>query len=487
MVALNKTLLKVFGLLLVSNVIFAGQAFALPTTVYDSNDGFSQLFERITLSVGGLPGMLSAGAYIIGMFLAFGAAMKLREHADDPRVPLKDVAARLVIGGAMFALPTIMTTVTAMIGSQVGGAEPAEVATGTFALSGGGCDLTGGLAALLGGSVWTAITGGSGTIGLAICYIADSFQGLPGLITAVLYLAGIIFTIWGLLQVKDYVISPDRMPVNVPIRKLIVAGIFFAFPSFLDVVWSTFQGGDAMIGVDPFSTMALMGGGACVGGLAGAIGAIGGMLGGMLGLGGGAGPTSSVGGLDCMLIRLVSDIWGPLQIAVSLFCYAAGLICVALAVRRFMDSMDKGIRGPLGMGTMSLLALGGALLAIDTIISMVSTSLFPDALGAMGVSTLKLYGGLSYAPGLTAGSLASVNSVITTVFAFSFLVGIISIVRGMFILKDVADSGNGSIMAGLTHLIGGGLAVNLGPVVTAVQNTLGLTDVGISVGITPFF
>lgn len=40
-------------------------------------------------------------------------------------------------------------------------------------------------------------------------------------------------------------------------------------------------------------------------------------------------------------------------------------------------------------------------------------------------------------------------------------------------------------MAGITHILGGGAAVNLGPLIRAVQNSLGLSDVGIKVGTTP--
>jgi hypothetical protein len=188
-----------------------------------------------------------------------------------------------------------------------------------------------------------------------------------------------------------------------------------------------------------------------------------------------------------MMVRMVSDLWGPVQMAVSIFCYIAGLIMIAVAIRRLMDGMDKGPKGPLGVGTFGLFAVGGMLLAIDTIVSTVTASMFPDMLGAIGFGNLKLYGGLSYAPGVSEESLTAINSVITTVFAFSFLVGIISIVRGLFILKEVANGGQASLMAAFSHILGGGAAVNIGPFISAVQNSLGLTQVGIQVSNSSFF
>ena len=36
------------------------------------------------------------------------------------------------------------------------------------------------------------------------------------------------------------------------------------------------------------------------------------------------------------------------------------------------------------------------------------------------------------------------------------------------------------MMSAITHLVGGALAVNLGPLLNAVQTTLGITDYGIT-------
>jgi hypothetical protein len=471
------------------SVTAMSEALALPTTKYDDGS-FSEIFERISISFGGAPGLLSAAAYLMGIILAFGGILKVKEHVEDPKTSLREAMIRFVIGGCMFALPTIMTVATNTIGTQTSGLEIATVADGTFAagyVGGGDCDLNAGAAAFLGGNIWSGLTGGSSTIGHAICYVSDSFKGLPGLLTLILYVAGIVLVIWGLLAIKDYVIAPDRAPLSPGLKRLLVAGAFFAFPSVAETAYTTFRGGDALIGVDPFALMASTGGGACVGGATGAIAGIVSTITNLFSTGNLQLPGSNVGGLDCMMIRMVSDVWGPVQMAVSIFCYIAGLILIAAAIRRMMDGMDKGPKGPLGQGTLGMLAVGGMLLAIDTIISTVTSSMFPDALGALGVGNLKLFGGLSYAPGLSASGVASINSIITTVFAFSFLVGIISIVRGLFILKEVANGGQASLMAAFSHIIGGGAAVNLGPFIGAIQNTLGLSSVGIQVGLTPFF
>jgi hypothetical protein len=60
-------------------------------------------------------------------------------------------------------------------------------------------------------------------------------------------------------------------------------------------------------------------------------------------------------------------------------------------------------------------------------------------------------------------------------------VGLISFLRGIYIIREVADGNQqASMMAGLTHIIGGALAVNLGPLINAVEQTLGITGFGIN-------
>jgi len=63
---------------------------------------------------------------------------------------------------------------------------------------------------------------------------------------------------------------------------------------------------------------------------------------------------------------------------------------------------------------------------------------------------------------------------------FMIMVGLISFVRGIFIIREASEGGQqASIMAGVTHMVGGALAVNLGSLINAVEATLGITNYGI--------
>jgi len=88
---------------------------------------------------------------------------------------------------------------------------------------------------------------------------------------------------------------------------------------------------------------------------------------------------------------------------------------------------------------------------------------------------------MQYTTGMTASETAAAHAVITSVIKFMIVIGIISFVRGLFIVRSVAEGNQqASMMAAVTHLIGGTLAVNLGPVLNAVQETLGTSGFGIT-------
>ncbi len=82
---------------------------------------------------------------------------------------------------------------------------------------------------------------------------------------------------------------------------------------------------------------------------------------------------------------------------------------------------------------------------------------------------------------MSAAETDAAYNVIAAVLKFMIIIGLISFVRGIFIMRDVAEgSQQASVMAGMTHIIGGALAVNLGPLMNAIQSTLGITAFGVT-------
>jgi hypothetical protein len=156
------------------------------------------------------------------------------------------------------------------------------------------------------------------------------------------------------------------------------------------------------------------------------------------------------------------------------FCYLAGLVLVIIGILRLLKSSQEGPRGPGGAGTLMTFIVAGALLSVDAMLGAWGSSMFSSA-------TVTNFSVLSYTGGLTAAEQDHVLGVLSTILIFMMILGWISFIRGWFILRDVAEGNhNASLMAGITHLFGGALAVNLGPLMNAVQSTLGLTAYGVN-------
>lgn len=108
----------------------------LTTTSY-TNQSFSTIMERVVLSFGGLPGLLSMGAYIMGIVFAIGGVLKIKDHVENPgQTELKAGIIRLIVGGLLFALPSLMVIMTSTVGDQSGNVKATTLAKGDFGFAG---------------------------------------------------------------------------------------------------------------------------------------------------------------------------------------------------------------------------------------------------------------------------------------------------------------------------------------------------------------
>ena len=188
----------------------------------------------------------------------------------------------------------------------------------------------------------------------------------------------------------------------------------------------------------------------------------------------GFGNNATCNGLDGALACFMQDGLGPFHILANWFSFAVGMIFIMIGISRLMKSAQEGAKGPLGTGTLMTFFVGGMLISYDAFIRIFTMTFFNDP-------TTRTYANLEYTEGLTDEETGHIYLVLNAVLRFLILVGIVSVLRGCFICRNVAEgSGNASLMSGITHLVGGALAVNLGPVLNAVQTTLGITGYGIT-------
>lgn len=274
-------------------------------------------------------------------------------------------------------------------------------------------------------------------IGGVMCNVVKASSTLPGLLSAICYLAGLLLGVLAILKLKDHVLNPNQTPISEGLKRFLVGGMLFALPIIINAVYNSLATGITGPNQTAFNT-----------------------------------PGVSGGGLDFMITALMTDIWGPVSFLIAGFAYLAGLVLIVIGISRLLKSAQEGPRGPAGVGTIMTFLVGGALLSVDAMMGAFTNSLF-------ATGTIRNFGTLSYAAGLGA-SADHVHSVISAVLAFMIVIGWISFVRGWFIIREVAEGNQqASLMAGMTHVFGGALAVNLGPALNAIQTTFGITGVGI--------
>lgn len=293
---------------------------------------------------------------------------------------------------------------------------------------------------------------GDRTIGDVICNLISGSSLIPTLLAAISYLFGLTLVVFGILKTREHVENPQQVQIWEPIKRFVAGGAFLALPIVLEAAMVTITGGDDGGGINNFKV---------------------------------ASGAPSGGGLDALMFFFILDIFKPMLKLVSAFSYLAGIILVMIGIGRLLKTSQEGAKGPGGIGTIFTFLVAGILLSIDKVMGAAVGTMFGDsftgmigsALGVSNSTEISSFGILSLSTG-SASINSHIEAVISSVVGFMIIVGVVAFVRGIFILRDVAEGNQqASLMAAGTHIIGGALAVNIGGVINAVQSTFGLSVV----------
>lgn len=403
---------------------------------------FDAILVNIDTFIDDLPALVSALGYLLGIVLATSGVLRIKEHVEEPeRVTLKEPVIRLLTAGALFALPSVFEAMYITItgaGLGLGGLLVGGFNAFNFLNSSETGFVPDCLGAFLGGN----------TLGAVVCNAMTNTISLPNFLTAIAYLLGLVFGVWGVLKVRDHVLNPMQTRLHEGVTRLLAGGLFFALPFIISAIQLT---------MTPLPIAALS------------------VTGTNTGFTTTAALTCGVNNsLEEAMGCLMADVQGPIHVVFNFFCFIAGMILVMIGISRLIKSTQEGPRGPGGIGTVTTFAIAGILMSANVILRAASASLF----GSWDTST---QANLTYAGGMTAAETAATYHVINAVLRFMFIIGILSFARGLFIIRNVAEGQQqASIMVAMTHIIGGALAVNLGPILNALQNTLGITAFGVT-------
>jgi len=175
--------------------------------------------------------------------------------------------------------------------------------------------------------------------------------------------------------------------------------------------------------------------------------------------------------LDEMMAHFISGISGPFMHMTYMCAYIFGTYLVAKGLLKSVKFADEGSRGQQKFsGIWGCLFVGATLLALPGSFDMISNTLLVHSSDADPA--------LTYAT-ITNGDIQNrLDRTYWTVLVFMQMLGLISFVRGLSILRSVTD-GNTQVtsMAGITHMLAGAMAWNLGEFVEMLGHTIGYNNI----------
>lgn len=78
--------------------------------------------------------------------------------------------------------------------------------------------------------------------------ITLSIASLPGLLTALAYMFGLLLAVLGIMKIKDHVENPTQTPLKDGAIRLAAGGALFALPIVLEAMAETLDSGNASTG-----------------------------------------------------------------------------------------------------------------------------------------------------------------------------------------------------------------------------------------------
>ncbi len=93
------------------------------------------------------------------------------------------------------------------------------------------------------GSAGDAHAGAGSTFSTIAENITTSTESIPGLLTGMSYLFGILLGVLGVMKIKDHVENPTQTPLKDGAIRLAAGGALFALPILFDSMFNTIDAG----------------------------------------------------------------------------------------------------------------------------------------------------------------------------------------------------------------------------------------------------
>jgi hypothetical protein len=271
------------------------------------------------------------------------------------------------------------------------------------------------------------------------------YGGFPVVLSVLSYVAGAALAFWSVLKFRDY--TDGKASLSDPVWRLVGGTLLIALPYVINTVMnSLYTSGYADGNEDDYTS-----------GLNTALS--------------NAGGGNCSAGLDQCMIVLVSNIYGPAEVLISVVTWIMGGMCVAIGLFRLAQSGQSAQgNAPKARGTIGYIAGGGLLISLGEFMDVIRDSIF-------GGGQTPMFNALAFNNNVLPGNLNTMsNGVFMALFAWMQLIGWLAFARGVYLLVKLSQGeGQRTHAHAFTHIIGGALAVNLYGLVDAIQSTLGIS------------
>jgi len=282
--------------------------------------------------------------------------------------------------------------------------------------------------------VWPDAVLAADTLGDVICNVRNSGTAYPPLVNAIAYIAGGFLIVRGFLLLKRHAENPNQSVVA-GIAHCVGGGLLLALPAVVRVLQYTV-----------LSSVASNQGG-CLPGTVGAASA-----------------------LDVIMQNLVNNIYGPMFSLVSVIGLLVGITFV---IKGLLAGVKTGTdpRAASPKSIINNLVIGAILISLSTIAPDILKTLF----GSGTMEKMSDFSSVINWSGIVGSANTAADKTVQAILGFIQIIGGIAFLRGWLIVKAAVEGGGqATIPQGLTHIIGGAMAVNIYTMLKIFNATFGV-------------
>jgi hypothetical protein len=282
------------------------------------------------------------------------------------------------------------------------------------------------------------------TFGNLLCRAFDNATSFGPLFVQIAYAAGALFGLRAVYHLRAHAEDPRNNKLTTPLMYLFGSACLMSLPGVVETL-------ERSLGY----TVTEGGVGSCA----------------AISVSSSTGGAATDVGLDGMLVNFIANIKGPMQDVISITAILCGLFMILhglmKAAKYGTDPKANSIHSIL-----TNLGFGAALMTIGDNMNLMVDTLFGGDTAEKGM-------GISQGTVMAWKAVSDLGSdqfaaAIAAALTFIQIIGAIAFVRGWLIMKKVVEGGgNVSLAQGLTHILGGVLAINIGGFLPLMDMTMG--------------